>query len=237
MKPKLYSVAAAGVALLLASCSWSDHTPAPSAVAVPEAAPKPDITRTEAQVRKVEAKVDDVEDAVRDVGSRLDAARVAADSIEVAAEQAYANGLEAGSAAADELREFVIELKVELRESTKARELAMQSLVETKVELVETERVNSKLRSEIEVIAAANKNLEGKLKEANVKIGTIQDIAKERDSAVVAVATTQAELDEALKYKWGVWIGIGVIVVYFIIRIFIATGKWAPQRRIARFFF
>lgn len=240
MRPNIPALIAAGLlALPLVSCSLISQrqTPAPEKVAIPKAVPKPDITRTEAQVRRVEEKVGNVEEAVRTVGHRLEAANRSADAIEVAVEEAYANGLEAGSVQADDLRKFVVELKVELRESVEAREIAMQSLAETKGELAKTEEVNLMLRSQIEAIAIRNDNLIGALGEANKRIGTIQAIAEERDSAVKSVATKQAELNEALKYKWGVWIGIACVALYIVIRIVIVAGKWTPQGRVARFFF
>ena len=224
------------IALAFVSCTALDTTtPAPSTVPVPEPVATPDIARTEAQVRKVEEKVDDVEDAVRDVGSRLEAARVTADSIEAAVEDA--NGLSAGSAAADELRAFVGDLKTELKESTAAREKAMEALTETKAELVKTQEVNADLRSQITSMAEQNKTLASKLEEANVKIQVGIRIAKERDEARWRLTKVTEQRDSARKYVWGVWIGIAIIVVFVILKIVVATGKWTPQGRAARFFF
>ena len=218
------------------SCS-PPVTQAPPAIAVPKLSPKPNIANTEAQVRKVEAKVGEVEDAVRDVGHKLDAAKVTTEAIEKAVEEAYANGLEAGSAAADELRGFVVDLRAELDSSIVARESAVAALNETKAALTKAEQANLQLRSEIEAMAVQNKGLLERLDEANSRIEIGIKIAAERDAAREKVVKVESQRDEALKYKRFVWIAVAVAMLYLVLKVVVATGTWTPQGRIAKILF
>jgi hypothetical protein len=219
------------------SCTTVPGTQAPPAIMVPNLAKKPDIANTEAQVRKVEEKVGKVEDAVRTVGHKLDAARLTTEAIEKAVEEAYANGLEAGSAAADELRSFVIDLRVELDSSITAREAAVAALEEAKVSLGKAEQANLQLRSQIEAMSVQNETLVQRLEEANARIEIGIKIAAERDGAHEKAAKAEAERDEALKYKRAVWVVVGVAILYLVVKIIVATGSWTPQGRIVKTLF
>ena len=229
---------AATVLLLLVGCSTQPtRTEAPPVVPVPSPVAKPDISLAEAQVRAVENKVDDVEDAVQDIGTKLERAQMTADSIESAVSEAYDNGIEAGSKAAEELKEFVGELKLELAASVEARNAALASLEETKGELQATTMINAELRSQIEHLSSQNASLFGKLDEANNKIIEGLQIAAERDSALKDLNTTTEQLKEARKYKRGVWIAILVVILYIIMKIVVRAGAWTPQGRIAKALF
>jgi len=235
---KLHLALISLAALLLASCATSDsNTLAPQAVPVPPPVATPNIGRAEEQVRKVEDKVEDVEDAVREVGSQLEAARASAKSIEAIAEEAYANGLEAGSSSATDLRAFVSELKDELKRSTEARESAMVALAQTKVELDKTEQANALLRTQITTMDEQNKALAARLNEANARIRIGVKIAKERDEALTKLTKTEEKLSGARKYVIGVWIAIVLIILYVVLKVLIATGKITPQGRMASFLF
>ena len=228
----------AAIALAVASCGSAPtaSSQAPSKIPIPEVAPKPDVTRTEASVRRVEDRVESVEGAVRDVGRSLDDAAITASALERAVENAYINGVESGSSEANLLKTWTFTLQEDLKKTQSAREVATQSLIEARLELKETDLANLEMRSQIEKSEASKNELIAKLKEANDKIEEIIKIAKERDDALRSMATVESERDEALKYKRAVWIGVAIIAIYLIIKLVIFTGKWTPQGRAAKFF-
>lgn len=233
----IFAILAPLLAMSCGETSLSAHTPAPERVAIPTPAPVPDLTRTEAQVRAVEDKVEDVEDAVREVGSQLESAKESAESIEKLSEEAYNNGLEAGSAAAAELRVFVTSLKEELSKSIKAREDAMLALTETKTELESSVQANIRLREQVRTMAEQNNDLFQRLKIANDEIAKGELVAKERDEAKEGLIKAEERLKSAQKYVMGVWICIIIVLAWAAIKILAITGKFTPQGKIARFLF
>ena len=222
----------AATPLLLWSCQTTGRTGAPNLVTAPSRVATPDISRAENQVRKVEAKVEAVEDAVRNVGSKIDRATITASSIESAVADAYANGLQAGSATALELKELAEELRSELEGSSRAREEAMLSLEVAKTELQAAMVVNSELRSQIERLSGQNASLFEKLEEANNKIKKSALIAEERDEALLESKGLQTKLSEANKYKEAVWAGIFLVIIFVLLKVAIYTGLLTPKGRI-----
>ena len=222
----------AATPLLLWSCQTTGRTGAPTPVTAPSRVVTPDMARAENQVRKVEAKVEAVENAVRTVGNKIDRAAVTAASIEAAVTEAYANGLQAGSATVLALKELTEELRVELDESSKAREEAMLALESAKTELQAAMVVNSDLRSQIEKLSGQNTTLFGKLEEANMKIEKAAAIAGERDVALLESKKMETKLSEANKYKVGVWAGICLLIIYIVSKVAIYTGLLTPKGKI-----
>ena len=220
--------------ILFVSCETvPSRTSAPPQVSIPDPVPRPDTTEAVSQVRKVEEKVDDVEDAVTVISNKLDEAQITATAIEEAVSEAYENGIEAGSAAAAELRGFIENLKGDLVVARKARDNALTVLADTKKELEVTVQANKVLDESIRKMSEQNTDLYDKLTEANEKLAQAATIAEERDRALLDKGKMETKLAEARKYKTGVWIGIIIVVLYVALRVAVKLGAWTPQGKLA----
>ena len=232
----VFLVFAAVVLVFLSGCTGGAETTttAPSQVAIPVQPPRPNVGMTVEQIQRVEEKVLRVEGAVDEVGRKIEEAQMAANSIEDAAQEAYENGLEAGSAAAGDLRRFTAELRGELETSSQARERASGALNEARIEVAAAKVANIRLIAQIDRTEAARATLEGRLGEANQKILKGVAIAGERDEARADLKAANEGLASAQKYKTGVWIaGLG-LAAFVIGRFLVLTGRWTPQGRLAK---
>lgn len=216
------------VALMLGACAGTSSPP--RGIAVPPKAKKPDISSTEAHVRVAGDRVNEAGSAVEGVGAGLDSATVSASEIAAAAKRAFEKGIAAGSAEAKALRDSVSSLQRELKAATVAKQKAVDKLGEASTALVETEKVNAQLRSDIEQVVVNNDELSRRLMEANVQI-------KKAEKTFADAERFKAERDEALKYKRGVWIVIAIIVAYFVIKLIMTLKGWTPQGRILKSIF
>ena len=208
---------------LLVGCAKDAPTNTPlSKAIVPPSAPKPEVAKISKAVRDVEVSVDDVKSDVSDVSDRLDEIENSSSSIRLAVDKAFADGLVAGSGAADTLRKFVMDLDHQLTKAKEAVAAANASLAKTSKSLADVSKERDDLSTSIEAITANRNALVTSLLAVNKEI----DKASARlNNAEKRYSTLESKYQSRAKYVWMFWTAIALLAIFLVLRVLVTLGK------------